>query len=317
MRRLALIFPALMLVHFLGFAYAHLVRPLRAVRNPYLASVARPAPLWPEYSEYIQRAARLDFGSMLDPWTGRSEVLILEAITRASLASLGLLGIALVASILIGVFLGILAARTEPPRIGQWLTALSTVGLAMPTFFIGSLFFAFWFLYVVWGGPGTVPLPLTGFGWDRHLVVPVFVLMARPTVQIAQVTAGLLVNELGAQYITAARSLGHTWFSVRWRHALRNILAPVILTIAASVRLLVGELIVVEWLFEWPGLGRLLAQTLIPSGVALTRVVVERVLFLDPPVVAAVLAVFAAVFLLTDIAASILVKWVDPRLRET
>jgi peptide/nickel transport system permease protein len=140
--------------------------------------------------------------------------------------------------------------------------------------------------------------------------------MARPTVQIAQVTAGLLADELGKQYVLAARSVGHTWRAIRWKHALRNILATVILTIAAGVRLLAGELIVVEWLFDWPGLGNLLAQTLIPSGIVATRGVAERVLFLNPPVVAMVLTVFAAVFLLSDLVASVLIKVLDPRLRE-
>jgi peptide/nickel transport system permease protein len=80
------------------------------------------------------------------------------------------------------------------------------------------------------------------------------------------VTAGLLAEEFGKQYVTTARSVGYTWRQIRQRNAMRNILAAVILTVASSVRLLVGELIVVEWLFRWPGLGSLLAYTLIPSG---------------------------------------------------
>jgi peptide/nickel transport system permease protein len=159
-------------------------------------------------------------------------------------------------------------------------------------------------------------LPLTGFGWDSHLIMPALVLMARPTVQIAQATAGLLSDELGKQYVVAARSFGHSWRAIRQRHALFNILAPIVLLMAASVRLLVGELIVVEWFFQWPGLGNLLAQTLIPSGVAVGRSLGEESLFLDPPVVAAVLAVFTALFLLTDLVASVLVRVIDPRLRD-
>ena len=82
------------------------------------------------------------------------------------------------------------------------------------------------------------------------------------------------------------------------------------------MRILVGELIVVEWLFNWPGLGNLLAHTLIPTGTAFTRGLADRSLFLDPPVVAAVLTVFAALFIMTDQTASILVRVFDPRLRE-
>jgi peptide/nickel transport system permease protein len=190
------------------------------------------------------------------------------------------------------------------------------MGLAMPTFFIGSLFVAFWFLYVIWGGPGIIPLPISGFGLDSHLVVPVLVLTVRPAMMIAGVTAGLLTEEFGRQYIVAARSQGHTWNAIRQKFALRNIITPVVLVIAGSTRLLVGELIVVEWLFQWPGLGNLLARSLIPPRTASMQVAVENSIFLNPPVVAAVLAVFAALFLLTDFGASLLVRYFDPRLRE-
>lgn len=314
-RRLA-VFPfAILLVHFLGFAYAHLIRPLRAFRNPFLASTTQSEPLLPTYLAYLRTALDGELGIMSNPW-GPGALPIQDAILQASLASLGLLAIALLLSVLVGTAFGWSAARAEPPSIARWLTSVSTVGMAMPTFFVGSLFFAFWFLYVLWGGPGTIPLPLTGFGWDSHLIVPTLVLMARPTVQIAQVTAGLLADELGKQYVTAARSVGYTWRRIRHRNAMRNIIAAVILTVAGSVRLLVGELIVVEWLFGWPGLGNLLAQTLIPSGVISSRASIEHPLYLDPPVVAAVLAIFATVFLLTDLIASVLAKHFDPRLRE-
>jgi peptide/nickel transport system permease protein len=315
LRRLAVFPLALLLIHFLGFAYAHLIGPLRALRNPFLASTTRPEPLLPTYFGYLRGALHGDLGMMNNP-SGPGMLPIQEGILQASLASLGLLAIALTLSVLVGTALGWRSAIAEPPSTARWLTSISTVGMAMPTFFVGSLFFAFWFLYVLWGGQGTLPLPLNGFGWDSHLIVPTLVLMARPTVQIAQVTAGLLAEEFGKQYVTAARSVGYTWRQIRRRNAMRNILAAVILTVASSVRLLVGELIVVEWLFNWPGLGRLLASTLIPGGVVSSSGAGEHSSFLDPVLVAIVLAVFAALFLLTDLLASVLAKSFDPRLRE-
>jgi peptide/nickel transport system permease protein len=140
--------------------------------------------------------------------------------------------------------------------------------------------------------------------------------MARPTVQIAQVTATMLVEELGKQYVIATRSIGHTWRTIRRKHALRNVISPIILTIAGSLRLLVTELIIVEWLFNWPGLGFLLANTLIPSGSITPNAPPDSILFLNPPVVAAVVSVFAFVFLSTDLFALTLGRVFDPRLRE-
>jgi len=120
---------------------------------------------------------------------------------------------------------------------------------------------------------------------------------------------------LGKQYVVAARSIGHTWRTIRRKHALKNIVTPVILTIAGALRLLVAEMIIVEWLFNWPGLGYLLSQTLIPSGLVSTGATPESILFLNPQVISAVLGVFAFLFLLTDLVASILGRVFDPRLR--
>ncbi len=316
-RRLIIIPPALAVIHFLGFAYAHLVRPLRAARNPYLAAIGDAPPLLPTYLQYLARVDKLDFGLMPAPRQfGVGEIPLVEGIAKATIASLGLLGLAMLISILLGIAIGFASARVNPPRVARWLSTVSTVGLAMPSFYLGSLFFAAWFIYIIWRGSGSEPpLPFQGYGWDSHLVMPTLVLMARPTVQIAQVTATLLVDELNKQYVVATRAIGHTWRAIRRRHAFRNILAPVVLTIASSLRVLVAELIIVEWLFDWPGLGNLLAQTLIPTGLVSTNATPETILFLYPPVVSAVLAVFAALFISTDLAAWAIGRVFDPRLR--
>mgnify|MGYP000954331214 CR=1 FL=1 len=84
------------------------------------------------------------------------------------------------------------------------------------------------------------------------------------------------------------------------------------LTMAGAVRLLVADLIVVEWLFGWPGLGFLMAATLIPAQVASATVDAG---FLDPPLVASLLTIFAAIFLITDLLAGALARAADPRQR--
>ncbi len=309
LRRLALIPPALLLIDFLGYSYAHIVLPLRAARTPYLVGRPDPGPLFSSYFGYLERALRLDFGTVA---SGQSTTITTaDLIGRAIPASLGLLAIAMCASIFLGLTLGALAARTNPPRQARWLPILSTIGLAMPSFYLGTLLLLGVFSLVVEGSTGLL-LPMQGMGWDEHLVLPTLALLVRPTVQIAQLTAGLLVDELGKLYVVSARSFGNSWSVVRWRHALRAILAPVVLTIASSFRLLVGELILVEWLFRWPGLGYLFAQTLIPPAISSST---GSPVYLNPAVVATVLTVLAALFLLTDLAASITVRAIDPRLR--
>jgi peptide/nickel transport system permease protein len=303
LRRIFVIPPVIFLVHFLGYTYAYIVRPLRAARNPYLAELGDSPPLLPTYISYLENL-------------GKSDASIGSNIIDACIASFGLLGIALFISVIIGVGMGLKAARTNPPGVARWLTSISTIGLAMPSFYLGSLFFAGWFLYLVWRGPGAESiLPFQGFGWDEHLIMPTIVLIARPSVQIAQVTSSLLAEELGKQYIIAARSIGNSWRVIRQHHALRNILAPIMLTVASSIRLLVAELIVTEWLFNWPGLGSLLARSLIPSGVASPGAATETIQFLNPPLVAAVISIYATLFLFSDLIASFLVRIFDPRMR--
>jgi peptide/nickel transport system permease protein len=214
----------------------------------------------------------------------------------------------------VGLYFGFKATRNDPPDVSRWLTMSSTIGLAMPSFYIGSLLIIGLIFFLIWRGPeAEILLPLSGYGWDLHLVLPVLALMARPTFQLAQVTAGVLSGELGKQYVIAGRSLGQTWRSIRLNYALKNVIAPVILTIAGLQRFLVGELILIEWLFRWPGLGRLLGWTLVPAQLSSTR---GSPLFLNPPVMATVLAIIAAFFLFTDFIAAVLVRYLDPRLRE-
>ncbi len=313
LRRLLLIPIALILVNFLGYTYAHYARPLRAARTPFV-QVEEAPPLIPSYTTYVESLLNLDFGLRLNlPGSRTGPTALGETLVSATQASLGLLSIALVLSVVFGLLIGFPAVRNDPPGVSRWLTLVSTVGLAMPSFYIGSLFIIGLVFFVLWRGPGIdMPLPLDGFGWDEHLILPILALMARPTVQVAQVTAGLLSGELNKQYVVAGRSLGHTWRSIRYHYALRNVIAPVILTIASMLRLLVGELLLIEWLFRWPGLGRLLAWTLVPAQLTSSQ---GSPLFLNPPVMAAVLTLIAGLFLVTDFIAALLVRNFDPRLR--
>jgi len=314
-QRLLIIPLLLLLVNFLGFAYAHYARPIRAARTPYV-QVEDAGPLIPAYLDYLQTLINLDFGMEVatpDNTRSNTPVTLGETLKRATVASLGLLGISLTISVIAGLYLGFKATKNDPPDIAKWLTVSSTMGLAMPSFYIGSLFIIGLIFYVIWRGPDTdMLLPLSGFGWDAHLILPVLALMARPTFQLAQVTAGVLSAELGKQYVIAGRSLGHTWRSIRLHYALKNVVAPVVLTIAGLQRFLVGELIMIEWLFRWPGLGRILGWTLVPAQLTSSS---GSPMFLNPPVMATTLTLIAALFLFADFIAAVIVRYLDPRLR--
>ncbi|RPI31676.1 MAG: ABC transporter permease [Chloroflexota bacterium] len=300
-RRVLTIPFVVLLANFFGYVYAFYVGPIHLTRNPYASSRIELPPIIPIYVEYLKGITRLEFGVMYNGQT------IAEAILKTGIASLGLIAISLTLSVIVGLFLGLRAVKVDPPKVSLWLTVLSTVGLASPSFYIGILFITFSIFLLFWT-PGIDPvIPFQGFGWDAHLILPVLALMVRPTVQIAQMTSGMLSSELEKQYITAARSFGHSLKAIRGRYALRNITAPVILTIAGSLRLLVAELIIVERLFSWPGFGRLISSTLVLTS--------HTDNFLEPQLVAALLTILVAFFLLVDFAASFMVRVIDPRLR--
>ncbi len=301
-RRLVLIPVILAAANFFGFYFAFSIAPVISTSNPYSQGTLDLPPVLPEYMNYISNVARGNFGTTFN---GEN---VTETISRVSIASLGLIGISLTLSIVLGVMLGRLAVRRNRVGVSTWLTFTSTVGLALPSFYVATLLitlFLFIFLYLTTGN--TTMIPFQGFGWDAHLILPVLALTFQPTVKIAQVTGSLLSEELEKQYVTAALSFGHSFKSLKNKFAFRSILAPILLTIASSLRLMIAELIIIERLFNWPGLGRLIASALSIRS--------QSQDVLSPPLIAALLTVLVGLFLLIDLFATTLSRVIDPRLR--
>lgn len=304
--RLLLLIAVLVGANFGGFAYAYLARSTAG--NPFFGNQADAGGLFPAYLIYVRQLATANLTDVAVYGDDFGRVLL-----EATLASAGLLLASLAVSIVIGITIGLLGVRVRPPGVRGWLTAVTTVGLSTPSFFFGRLVVALFLLMIINVPGASMPLPIQGFGWDVHLILPVIALSLRPTAQIGQIMAGLLAGELGRQYVTAARGKGLPEARVVRHHALRNVWAPVFQAMAGTVRLMVGELVVVEWLFAWPGLGYLLAATLIPAEFASASVESR---FLDPPLVASILTIFAVVFVLTDLVAGRAAAMADPRQRQ-
>lgn len=309
LRRLLIIPLALIVIHFLAFAYATAARPIRAARTPYLRESIEDVSLRDSYIENVRQI----ISGNIEEIPGPKENLG-ETIWDAIKASLGLLLPVMIISTGLGLLIGIQAVRAQPPGVRRWLTPIVTLGLATPSFYLGSLGILAIVFYMLWrGGAAESPLPISGFGWDKHMVLPIVVLSLRPTVQIAQVVAGLMSGELRKDYVIAERSFGYSWRNIRWKYGMKNIVAPVLLTIASTFRMSVGELVVVEWLYRWPGLGYLLASALVPGE--LSTSLGATPLFLNPPLISAIIVMIAALFLFVDLIVSVAVRVIDPRLR--
>ncbi|MBI5354574.1 MAG: ABC transporter permease [Chloroflexi bacterium] len=302
LRRLSIIPLVLLIANFIGFAFAFATTPIVTASDPYSIGANELPPIMPVYFDYLKNMSKGDFGR-----TFTNEP-VLENIARFGGASLGLIGIAMTISILLGLTLGLLAVRRSRSGVASWLTLLSTIGLALPSFYVAILLIAFFVLLTIYVSSSATPaIPFQGFGWDAHLILPVLTLVIQPTVKIAQVTAGLLSEELGKQYVTAALSFGHSIQKIKSKFAFRSILAPVALTIAGSLRIMIAELIIIERLFNWPGLGKLISTILSRSS--------QSADLLAPPMVAAILTVLVGIFLLIDFSATFFSRLIDPRLR--
>lgn len=238
---------------------------------------------------------------------------ISEILIENSQNSLILLGLTLVSVVFIGPVLGFVSITRRTKRITPLATLITTAGSSMPGFFLGVAILAA-MLYGVLGlssSVGTI-LPISGFGLDEHLILPVLVLASGPTLQVARITASLIENELQQDYIRVAQSKGLNWRGVFWRHAIPNVASAIISSIGRSMRLIIGGLIVVEALFSWPGIGRIFTYAV---GV---RVDGRQPLgfFLHPELIAMLAVVFGVALLVADFVASMAAYRADPRLSQ-
>lgn len=304
-RKLLLLILLVPLLNVAGYYYAVSAEPPQ-VRGQYGLMVGREMPAFSAvYPGYLRR--------LLDGDLGRIGTTKINAVIGAPLRfSLILLGVALALTVLLGPALGLAAIAPATGRLRPGALLALTVGSSLPGFFLGSLLITV-LLYAARFGlesGGDTLLPVQGTGLDARLVLPALTLAARPTLYIASMVAGLLEYELQQDYIRVARSKGLDWRALLWRHALPNMAGTLVMAYGQSLRVLVSTLILVEALFDWRGIGRLLMQTL-----ALSRNGTPGPYFLQPDLMALLLMLLGGLILLADLVGSIAAHLADPRLR--
>jgi peptide/nickel transport system permease protein len=279
----------------------------RAVSDPTLQPDVPFGEVAASMVDYWRRAAGGDLGVF-----GRADEPVLDVIATALPRSLLLLVLALALAIVLGILIGYLAIDRRRLRPRPLAVAFNVAGFAMPAFYLGILAIQAMIVYGRFAGVRGTVLPATGYGLDSHLVLPVLVLALRPTAEIARLTAELTCEELGKDYVRTAKAKGLSWRLVLLRHAFPNVAAAVVVAIGNSMRYLVSSLVVVEILFDWPGVGELLAHTVAPRIDG--RPVPAWALY-DPALVAGLVTALAALSVLVGLATGIVARAVDPRLR--
>jgi peptide/nickel transport system permease protein len=208
---------------------------------------------------------------------------------------------AIVIAIIIGVPAGVIAARYHNTTTDQVLMVLALLGVSIPNFLLGLLFILFFSVWLGW-------FPVAGYspleyGWLktlRSLVLPAFALGLVQSALIARIARSSMLDVLREQFITAGRAKGLGERAVIYKHAFKNALIPTMTIIGISFAILISGAVVVETVFNIPGLGRL---------------IISAVLRRDYPVIQGVVLCIAGVYMLINLAVDLSYLIVDPRVK--
>ena len=232
--------------------------------------------------------------------SGRRRVAIevTSVVADTYVKSMGLLLISLLFAAALGVGLGSLAAYWEGSPLSLALMTSTVLGVSLPTFFSALLLQV---IEIRWyQRTGMRLVPVGGFGWDAHLVLPALVLAARPLAQVARITFASLSEAAQQDYVRTARAKGLHPRAVWSSHVAPNAAVPILTALGVSLRFSLGSLPVVEYYFSWPGLGATLLSAIRAQQFNL---------------VAALALALGLTFMLINLLLELSYRAVDPRLR--
>lgn len=245
-------------------------------------------PVVVQYGSYLLALLQGDLGTSY-----RFSMSALQVVLEAFGPTLLLTTVALCFAVAIGVPLGVMSAVHREGAIDQVAKVFAVLGQAAPPFLFSLLFIRFFSIQLGW-------LPTGGYGRIENLILPMVALGWYSSAGIMRLTRSSMTEVLESEYIKLARIKGVPERVIVYRHALKNALLPVITFIALQFGILMGGAVSVEFVFAWPGVGRLM---------------IDSISNLDYTVVQAAVTVGALVFTLINLAADIMYAAVDPRIR--
>jgi peptide/nickel transport system permease protein len=249
-----------------------------------------------QFFSWLGRVLQGDLGDSY--YLGRG---VTESIVMRMPATLQLAFAALVIAIAVGMPLGILAAVKQGSWIDRVVMIFAMVGISAPSFWIGLNFILVFSVTLRWFPTGGyVPLSEDFIEGVRHLVLPALALGINQAALIARMTRSSVLDVLRQDYVRTARSKGVSERRVIWRHMLKNAMNPVLTVIGISFGVLMSGTVIVETVFTYPGLGRL---------------VVLAVQRRDYPLVQGVLLLAAALYMLINLIVDLLYVVFDPRIQ--
>ena len=244
-------------------------------------------PIHEQYAIYLFNLVQGDFGQSF-----RTRRPVLDEIARTLPATIELAAAAMLLAIAIGVPIGILSALKPGSWLDNVITAFAVFGISMPGFFLGLILMVIFAATLYW-------LPPTGRGTWAHLVMPAVTLGLPYVATYARLTRSNMLDVLSEDYIRTARSKGLARSTVIYRHALINAAIPLVTVFGIYFGRLLGGAVIVETIFAWPGLGRIMIEA-----------IVQR----DIYVVQGTILVFAVSVVLVNLVVDVLYGVLDPRI---
>ena len=276
-------------------------------RERAIASLGLDKPLWAQYLSFLHGALGGDLGRSFVHSTSA-----LKLIVERMPATMELALAAMVIAIILGIPLGLWAGLRPQSVAGRSIMAGSILGFSLPTFWVGLMLIMVFSVMLGWlpsngRGPtielfGLIPVSFLSLDGWKHLIMPATNLALFNLALLIRLTRAGAHEALLQDYVKFARAKGLTNRRVIGVHVLRNILIPVVTVIGLQFGALIGFAIVTETVFAWPGMGKLL---------------IDSINFLDRPVIVAYLLVIVTIFIVINLVVDILYSALDPRVRLT
>ena len=293
----------------------------RATQEQYEAARAAlglDRPLIVQFVTYVGEVLRGDLGQSIT--TNRP---VAEDLARAFPATLEMATLSILAGVMIGVPMGVLAAVRQGTWVDQTIRIVALAGYSVPAFWLGLVGLAIFYAGLGWvAGPGRIDVfydglvpPVTGlllidallagdtmvfFNAVSHIALPALILAFFSLAYIARMTRSFMLDQLGSEHVTTARVKGLPEWKVIWIHAFAPIRVPLVTVIGLSYAQLLEGSVMIETVFSWPGIGNYLTTALLNA---------------DMNAVLGATMVVGAVFVLINRLSDVAYRLLDPRAR--
>jgi len=299
-RRLLQAIPVLIGISIFTFLMVHLTpgdpvyifagdKPLTEERAAQIrAQYGLDKPLWKQYSDYMVNLLHGDMGKGL-----HSQRPVTDTIREALWPTIQLTLAGLTVALVLGIFLGILAALFHNSWIDTGAMVLALIGVSLPIFYLGLLLlFVFSFYWHIF--------PATGLGGIQHLILPAIVIGFGSSAYLARLVRSSMLEVMRQDFVVTARAKGLRERVVVINHALKNALIPVVTYFGLQLAGLLAGAVVTETVFSRPGLG---------------RVAVTAISNRDFPLIQGVVLVTAVIYVLVSLAVDLSYAVIDPRIK--